>query len=106
MKSMFGNTSAIIMLQDGSVGLVTTATVPSLMKGVWYNTTTANLATDILVVGCECKCGSTTVEVAAAECVVCVHNPVNCYKVTQLMHEGLAEHILIKLTSGLAGFPS
>ena len=39
MKSMFRNEVDIILLEENSVGLVTTAKVPVLMKSVWYHTT-------------------------------------------------------------------
>jgi len=104
MKYLFHNKADIIRLVDGTLGLVIKATVPASMKGVWYANTVANTSTDILAVGCDCKVGSTRDEEDVGKCVVCVHIPVIPYKLTQLMHEGLAEHILIELTSCISSF--
>ena len=95
MPSLFYNKARIIQLEEGAgIGLVISMKVPASILSVSYNTTIAHTATDLLTAECECKSGSTK-----EEKVTCVHNPVVVYGVTKLMHEGLAEHILIELTS-------
>ena len=106
MKSMFYNSADIILLDDGSVGLKITSKVPASMNSVFYDTTTVATAKDILAVKCSCKVGAAIDTKEADDCAVCVHNPVLLYKLTQLMHEGLADHLLHQITSCLESFTS
>jgi len=97
MHSMFYNSAKIIQLEDGSLGLKIEAKVPASMKDKVYNTGIAHTATDILAVKCSCKAGS-----QHQEGIICVHTPVIPYKVTQLLLEDMAEHLLLELASCLA----
>lgn len=97
MPSLFYSKADIIELEDGSIGLVITSKVPASMRGVIYSTTTAHTANQLLAAECDCKSGS-----KEEEKIVCVHNSTIPYGVTKLMYEGLAEHILIELTSCIA----
>ena len=92
MPSMFDNTAQVIQLVDGSLGFVIESQVPASMKKNVYNTTVAYTADDLLAVRCNCKSGS-----KSSDKVVCVHILPIAYKVTQLLYEDLAEHILVEL---------
>jgi len=64
------------------------------MKAQVYETTIAITASDLLATECSCRSGSKD-----TDHVVCVHNLPVAYKVTELLYDGLAEHILLELTS-------
>ena len=67
------------------------------MKSDIYTTTAAYTSNDLLVVECSCKGDS-----KGDDAVFCVHMLPIPYKVTMVLLEGLAEHILIKLTANYA----
>lgn len=93
-ESLYYNSAQIIELLDGQLGLLINAVVPASMRDQRYNTTIAHTAKDILAVECNCKSGSKD-----DDRIVCVHNPSILYKLTELLLEDLAEHILLELTA-------
>ena len=97
MQSLFCNCADIIKLHDGSIGMVIKMKVPASMKAQVYETTIAITASDLLATECSCRSGS-----KVDDHVVCVHNLPVAYKVTELLYDGLAEHILLELTSCIA----
>ena len=100
MKSLFDNSADIIQLEDGTLGMAINAKVPASMKKDIYDSAIALTADDILAVECSCKSGSKDDEKGKDDRdVVCVHNNPIAYKVTELLLEDLAEHILVELAS-------
>ena len=97
MQSIFYNKAKLIEVEDGSLGIVIKTKVPASMRDKVYTTTIAHTAADILAVECNCKAGSKD-----DDDIVCVHNLPIAYKVTQLLLEDMAEHLLLELTSCLA----
>jgi hypothetical protein len=67
------------------------------MKAQVYDTTIAITVNNMLATKCRCKSGSKD-----GDRVVCIHNLPVAYKVTELLYDGLAEHILLELTSYIA----
>jgi hypothetical protein len=97
MQSMFDNTAEIIQTGDGSLGIKIKAQVPASMKADVYETSVAHTANDLLAAECNCKSGSKD-----DDRVVCVHILPVPNKVTHLLYEGLAEHILIEFAASYA----
>ena len=98
MQSLFYSNVELIQVEEsGDLGIVIGSKVPASMRGVQYDTITAHTVNDLLAVKCGCKSGS-----SGEEKVTCVHNTSLPYGITKLMYEGLAEHILIELTSCIA----
>lgn len=98
MNSAFYSTAKLIELEDGTLGMIITMKVPASMeKKKIYTVTIAFTATAILAVECNCKAGS-----KHEDGIVCVHNLPIPYKVTELLLEDMAEHLLLELTSCLA----
>ncbi len=94
MQSLFCNSADIVKLNDGSIGMLIKMKVPASMKAQVYETTIAITASDLLATECSCRSGSKD-----TDHVVCVHNLPVAYKVTEILYDGLAEHILLELTS-------
>ena len=94
MQSLFCNSADFIRLHDGSIGIVIKMKVPASMKAQVYETTIVITANDLLATECSCRSGSKD-----GDRVVCVHNLPVAYKVTELLYDGLAEHILLELAS-------
>jgi hypothetical protein len=91
---MFDNTAQIIELPNGSIGMAIESRVPASMKDDIYTSTAVFTKDDLLCVECNCKSGS-----KGEDKVVCVHILPIVYKVTQLLYEDLAEHILDELAA-------
>ena len=96
MHSIFYSTAKLIEVTNGSLCLVLEAKVPASMRDKVYNAKMALTAEDVLSVECDCKAGS-----KHEDGVVCVHSPVLPYKVTELLLEDMAEHLLLELASCL-----
>ena len=94
MQSLFCNSADIVKLIDGTIGMVIKMKVPASMKAEVYETTIVITANDLLATECSCRSGSKD-----GDRVVCIHNLPVAYKVTELLYDGLAEHILLELTS-------
>lgn len=94
MQSLFYNSTDIVKLADGSLGLVIKTKVSASMKAQVYKTAIAISAMDMLATECSCRSGSKD-----DDRVVCVHNLPVAYKVMELLLDGLAEHFLLKLAS-------
>jgi hypothetical protein len=97
MQSLFDSKADVIQLLDGSVGFRIAAQVPASMKSSVYSAAVVHTTQDILSAECGCKSGS-----KGDDKVVCVHILPIMNKLTHLMYEGLAEHILIELSSSYA----
>ncbi|EJK72740.1 hypothetical protein THAOC_05696, partial [Thalassiosira oceanica] len=82
----------IVKLRDGSVALKLKMKVPASMRDAAYETETLSTAKDLIAASCECKSGAED-----EEKVTCVHVPPVLYKVTELIHEGLGEHVVAHL---------
>lgn len=94
MQSLFCNSADIVKLNDGSIGMILKMKVPASMKTQVYETTIAITANDLLATECSCRSGSKD-----SDRVVCIHNLPVAYNVTELLYDGLAEHILLELAS-------
>ena len=97
MPSLFNNRADVVKLHDGSIGLVIKMNVPASMKAQIYETSIAITKNNLLATECSCRSGS-----KEGDRVVCVHNLPVAYKVTELLYDGLAEHILLKLASSVS----
>lgn len=94
---MFDNTAQIIQLPDESIGMAIEAHVPALVKDNIYTATAVFMGDNLLCAECNCKSGSKD-----DDKVVCIHILPILYKLTQLLYEDLAEHILIELAANYA----
>lgn len=88
----------IIVDDNGEVGLLLGHRVPASMRREIYNTSVVWTKQNVLCCKCSCQAGSQD-----DERIVCVHTLVPPYKLTMLLMEDLAEHLLITLAARIGG---
>ncbi len=91
----------LIMDKNGDVGVRLCSEIPASMKKDVYETEIAATSKNLLCCKCTCHCGSQD-----SERIACVHTPVRLYALSLLMHEDLAEHILLELAARVSGSPN
>lgn len=92
MQSLFYNSANVVKFNDTSIGLIIKMNVPASMKDQVYETYIAITGNDLLATECSCRSGSKD-----SDRVVCIHSLPVAYKVTELLYNGLVEHILLEL---------
>jgi hypothetical protein len=88
----------LIVDMHGTVGIQIKSLIPASMKQSIYETEVAATLIHILCCKCSCQSGS-----RGEERVVCVHTYVRLYLLSILLHEDLAEHILLELAACIGG---
>ena len=88
------NKVAKIISYEGELGLHITTPIPASMKHDVYNGDIVFTKNKVLCARCGCKSGS-----QKDEKVACVHTLCRAYKLSQLLAEDLAEHMLLQLAS-------
>jgi hypothetical protein len=91
-------TSKVIINSYGDVGIQVSSDIPALMKRNVFQTKIATTSKNLLCCKCTCQCG-----LQESQRIVCVHTFVQLYMKTMLLHDDLAEHILIELATRLNG---
>ena len=86
----------IVEKEDGEMVLVLNNKISASMKDNMYNATVAFSNSSIIAASCDCVAGGGC---NANERVVCVHILPLIYQLTLLLDDGLAEHLLIELSS-------
>ena len=89
--------AALIVDMHGTVGIEMKSMIPASMKQRIYETEVAATLKDILCCKCTCQSGS-----QGEERVVCVHT-FRLYLLSILLHQNLAEHILLELAARIGG---
>ena len=84
----------LIVDLHGGVGIQLKSMIPASMKHNIYETAVAATSKQILCCNCTCQSGS-----QGEEHVVCVHTYVRLYLMSLLLHEDLAEHIILELAA-------
>ena len=88
----------LIMDNSGDIGIQLCSEIPASMKKDVYETQVTATSKNLLCCKCTCHCGSQD-----NERVACVHTPVRLYSLSMMLHEDLAEHILLELTARVGG---
>lgn len=84
----------LVIDQDNEVGIHLNSKVPASMRKDVYNVEVVATATKLLCYKCSCPCGSND-----DQRIVCVHILVVLYRLSMLLMEDLAEHIMIALAT-------
>ena len=84
--------ASLILVGDSKVGITLQNNISASMRDSVYDVEVCITHNEMLTCRCNCKCGC-----AGDNRVACVHVLPVLYQFTLLLHEGLAQHILIEL---------